>query len=103
MRTVSQARDQGAEVHDVAQSTFPEAFPRCRSCHLRGDGRTWFLSDPVHSEPRNRIGDRKSTRLNSSHITISYAVFCLKKKRKKNKKLDRTAQKLKHRKEDHRG
>src|SRR5437667_963940 len=28
-------------------------------------------------------GDRKSTRLNSSHITISYAVFCLKKKKKK--------------------
>src|SRR2546427_7346800 len=32
-----------------------------------------------------RIGDRKSTRLNSSHSQISYAVFCLKKK-KKNKK-----------------
>src|SRR5437773_3431513 len=30
--------------------------------------------------------DRKSTRLNSSHITISYAVFCLKKKKKKIKK-----------------
>src|SRR6266540_6535232 len=29
------------------------------------------------------ILDRKSTRLNSSHITISYAVFCLKKKKKK--------------------
>src|SRR5437867_10416347 len=28
-------------------------------------------------------GDRKSTRLNSSHRTISYAVFCLKKKKKK--------------------
>src|SRR5690554_7288693 len=28
--------------------------------------------------------DRKSTRLNSSHVRISYAVFCLKKKRKKN-------------------
>src|SRR5437667_5928029 len=27
--------------------------------------------------------DRKSTRLNSSHITISYAVFCLKKKKQK--------------------
>src|SRR5439155_25854682 len=27
-----------------------------------------------------RIGDRKSTRLNSSHVAISYAVFCLKKK-----------------------
>src|SRR5690348_17509678 len=31
-------------------------------------------------------GDRKSTRLNSSHPSISYAVFCLKKKKKKNKK-----------------
>src|SRR5437667_6951350 len=30
--------------------------------------------------------DRKSTRLNSSHITISYAVFCLKKKKKKKNK-----------------
>src|SRR5690349_22456290 len=30
-------------------------------------------------------GDRKSTRLNSSHVEISYAVFCLKKKKKKNK------------------
>src|SRR3712207_7684408 len=28
-----------------------------------------------------RIGDRKSTRLNSSHANISYAVFCLKKKK----------------------
>src|SRR5690349_23274643 len=30
--------------------------------------------------------DRKSTRLNSSHVEISYAVFCLKKKKKKTKK-----------------
>src|SRR5690242_20830141 len=30
--------------------------------------------------------DRKSTRLNSSHMSISYAVFCLKKKTKKKKK-----------------
>src|SRR5437667_3400609 len=30
---------------------------------------------------RVQLGDRKSTRLNSSHITISYAVFCLKKKK----------------------
>src|SRR5437667_9229409 len=29
------------------------------------------------------LRDRKSTRLNSSHITISYAVFCLKKKKKR--------------------
>src|SRR5699024_12213036 len=30
----------------------------------------------------NEIIDRKSTRLNSSHVSISYAVFCLKKKKK---------------------
>src|SRR5256885_5156732 len=36
-------------------------------------------------------GDRKSTRLNSSHLVISYAVFCLKKKKKYYVSLDRTA------------
>src|SRR5437867_8277753 len=42
---------------------------------------------PTCSTPRCRTGrDRKSTRLNSSHRTISYAVFCLKKKKKKKKK-----------------
>src|SRR5690606_39482893 len=30
---------------------------------------------------RNAVSDRKSTRLNSSHVKISYAVFCLKKKK----------------------
>src|SRR5205807_10355409 len=34
--------------------------------------------------PDNPVLDRKSTRLNSSHLVISYAVFCLKKKNKKN-------------------
>src|SRR5437867_6749905 len=38
--------------------------------------------DPEADE-RKGNGDRKSTRLNSSHRTISYAVFCLKKKKKK--------------------
>src|SRR2546426_4895755 len=35
--------------------------------------------------------DRKSTRLNSSHLVISYAVFCLKKKKKKKKELTQQA------------
>src|SRR5258708_26614257 len=35
------------------------------------------------ASPRRCTGDRKSTRLNSSHQIISYAVFCLKKKKKK--------------------
>src|SRR5262245_62958372 len=34
---------------------------------------------------RRQVGDRKSTRLNSSHLGISYAVFCLKKKNNKRK------------------
>src|SRR5205807_4381638 len=38
-------------------------------------------STPTTSGPPSR--DRKSTRLNSSHLVISYAVFCLKKKKKK--------------------
>src|SRR5438128_8691733 len=37
--------------------------------------------------------DRKSTRLNSSHGSISYAVFCLKKKKKKTKKKQNNRQK----------
>src|SRR5438270_9882308 len=37
---------------------------------------------------RFELGDRKSTRLNSSHSQISYAVFCLKKKRDTRESLD---------------
>src|SRR5437868_10942838 len=37
---------------------------------------------PVDRHARHEIVDRKSTRLNSSHVSISYAVFCLKKKKK---------------------
>src|SRR5215510_11957395 len=35
-----------------------------------------------HASPTSSRSDRKSTRLNSSHVAISYAVFCLKKKKK---------------------
>src|SRR5438552_97680 len=42
-------------------------------------GRLWVIGSTVYPE----IEDRKSTRLNSSHQIISYAVFCLKKKKKK--------------------
>src|SRR5256885_5533922 len=35
--------------------------------------------------------DRKSTRLNSSHLVISYAVFCLKKKKRRRRLTDRSA------------
>src|SRR5437660_6735200 len=46
--------------------------------------------ESVYAEYHKHVGevvilDRKSTRLNSSHVAISYAVFCLKKKKKKKK------------------
>src|SRR2546426_8752795 len=61
----------------------------------RGDERApagHELDQVVHRQPLQRLahrraphaqppGDRKSTRLNSSHLVISYAVFCLKKKK----------------------
>src|SRR5690554_6992450 len=57
---------------------------------LKPGGRLLVLefSKPIH-EPLSKLydlysfKDRKSTRLNSSHVRISYAVFCLKKKKKK--------------------
>src|SRR5437762_14282299 len=42
---------------------------------------------PGHFRPGGSMGDRKSTRLNSSHRCISYAVFCLKKKKDKTHRL----------------
>src|SRR2546426_3282493 len=39
-------------------------------------------SSPFQKQTRRHSSDRKSTRLNSSHLVISYAVFCLKKKKK---------------------
>src|SRR5476651_2772132 len=47
-------------------------------CHFQ------FGADAVHAADQHRLAitDRKSTRLNSSHANISYAVFCLKKKKK---------------------
>src|SRR5947199_2587314 len=44
----------------------------------------------VEIEPEIEERDRKSTRLNSSHLGISYAVFCLKKKKKKHYKHSQT-------------
>src|SRR2546421_7370790 len=71
---------------------------------LVGTGKVprWFLcalrrlfQQPIRS-PRDIVfratRDRKSTRLNSSHDQISYAVFCLKKKKKKINKLESNEQ-----------
>src|SRR5215510_16132735 len=65
-----------------------------------GDRSTWWTRADRSSRKADRLcyaidppddpalqADRKSTRLNSSHVAISYAVFCLKKKKKKNEEL----------------
>src|SRR5690606_41298413 len=53
----------------------------CKQEFLNTDPSTEFSENAVWSDPAL---DRKSTRLNSSHVKISYAVFCLKKKKKSN-------------------
>src|SRR3989454_9806078 len=55
---------------------------RDRDVARRGTVRESALAAAARRLPRG--GDRKSTRLNSSHLVISYAVFCLKKKKKRN-------------------
>src|SRR5437762_7373021 len=54
----------------------PRAFPHDPA--VGRDGIVWY-TDQANSYI-GRLEDRKSTRLNSSHRCISYAVFCLKKK-----------------------
>src|SRR5690606_42083744 len=54
--------------------------------HVDGEGKREGMAretgpnHPGPRRPRDKVRDRKSTRLNSSHVKSSYAVFCLKKK-----------------------
>src|SRR3989454_8579662 len=57
-----------------------------RECLRRGDA---DLRTRVQVDPAVGFADRKSTRLNSSHLVISYAVFCLKKKKIRQNVIDR--------------
>src|SRR5256885_8174309 len=73
-------RLQGDWSSDVCSSDLPAPFvpvvhvlPSFLSCLRKGLG---------VARPGGAWRDRKSTRLNSSHLVISYAVFCLKKKKK---------------------
>src|SRR5438034_5126434 len=51
--------------------------------HVDDDGQAVFRGVQRREIGGQALGDRKSTRLNSSHTVISYAVFCLKKKKRK--------------------
>src|SRR3712207_757716 len=81
-----------AETGDFAESVLLPGDPR----RARYVAENFFEGAKLVTEERGMLGytgtyegkpvsiDRKSTRLNSSHANISYAVFCLKKKNKKN-------------------
>src|SRR2546429_7137056 len=58
-----------------------DRFDALAVLHLRGLAMT---SDEIDVFVQSDVRDRKSTRLNSSHGYISYAVFCLKKKKRMN-------------------
>src|SRR2546427_7684062 len=83
----------------IKDNILPDPFPVVERCFNKTE---WTMGSPWRPEPwpgmrapdallpeelavvedwvKPQIGDRKSTRLNSSHSQISYAVFCLKKK-----------------------
>src|SRR5207253_7758223 len=70
---------------DLQHDSVLHKRPETRQCRFQliGTGskvRQNVASGFVCSCSANNTGDRKSTRLNSSHVAISYAVFCLKKK-----------------------
>src|SRR5256885_17239454 len=70
-------------LHDALPISTDGARPWIQKCDQTLYGRgSWLRNRSLTLRPLRTV-DRKSTRLNSSHLVISYAVFCLKKKNKK--------------------
>src|SRR3712207_9474156 len=80
------------EIYTLSLHDALPIFSRRRSCgevrirflrkHRPVKNRRWrHLTEILVDQARISTSDRKSTRLNSSHANISYAVFCLKKKK----------------------
>src|SRR3712207_7470498 len=92
--TLFRSRDGGGE--RVGDGAGVEARPGADRGGREGVGDV-VLADETHRHVRRTVRgheperrpDRKSTRLNSSHANISYAVFCLKKKKNQSKVLPR--------------
>src|SRR5690349_22994003 len=75
--TLFRSTDQLRDLHAVSMAPGMPQPQDCPRFHARVDKSGGGIGIAV---------DRKSTRLNSSHVEISYAVFCLKKKKKKLKR-----------------
>src|SRR5690554_5920725 len=69
-----------ADKRQQAVKTYP-GLSLSKRCKILGVSRSTIYYKPKGESALNEV-DRKSTRLNSSHVRISYAVFCLKKKKK---------------------
>src|SRR3989454_8281904 len=73
---MADSRDYLMNVDAVGSDFRLYPIPNC------GKGQPMQIKKLGNGGPTMRSRDRKSTRLNSSHLVISYAVFCLKKKKK---------------------
>src|SRR5690625_5644964 len=89
--------------HCSAHHRAPHSFPTRRSSDLALKNGAHFIAtnpDFVCPTPDGGLveaGDRKSTRLNSSHVAISYAVCCLKKRKADRDRHDATRAYRRHR------
>src|SRR5690606_40960386 len=81
---VQRLQQQSGEVRQQTISLYQQLFPGERVRALERQIREKLSGDSGGSDAGflSATQDRKSTRLNSSHVKISYAVFCLKKKKK---------------------
>src|SRR2546426_3744018 len=77
---------------EVEEDRIAEKLQPAAERFKRGEPGVPFDAEDVIRRGMQRLAarDRKSTRLNSSHLVISYAVFCLKKKKKKTVRSRRT-------------
>src|SRR5690625_5608559 len=86
-KTPTPGASSAAESRVLYQNRPTIATTNCKSAHVfrffaAFSPKLKLASQPAPLGKRHHLGDRKSTRLNSSHVAISYAVFCLKKKKK---------------------
>src|SRR5690554_7157561 len=82
---VTEPAPSATELGFVACAPWPKAEVFCPSAWAPAPTASALVPIAVAPGP-TADADRKSTRLNSSHVRISYAVFCLKKKTKKHKR-----------------
>src|SRR5690349_22990762 len=79
LRACQIARSAAANAAEAVGTNVPDLYEAVENCEKELDQLDRELDQRICAA----LEDRKSTRLNSSHVEISYAVFCLKKKKKK--------------------